>query len=48
MQYQGMHQWRRGPEGPRSFGTLKPKGQEHDLEEIIVHGMAKQVQTKSK
>ena len=48
MQYQGMHQWRHGPEGPCSFRTLKPKGQECDLEEIIVHGMAKQVQTKGK
>ena len=48
MQYQGMHQWRRGPEGPRSFGTLKPKGQERDLEELVARGMAKQVQTKSK
>ena len=46
MQYQGMHQWRCGSEGPHLFKTLKPKGQEHDLEEIIVHGMAKQVQTK--
>ena len=43
-----MHQWRCGPEGPHSSGTLKPKGQERDLEEIIAHGMAKQVQTKSK
>ena len=48
MQYQGMHQWRRGPEGPHSSGMLKPKGQECDLEEIVAHGMAKQVQTKSK
>ena len=48
MQYQGMHQWRRSPEGPCSFRTLKPKGQERDLEEIIACGMAKQVQTKSK
>ena len=48
MQYQEMHQWRCSPKGPHSFGMLKPKGQEHDLEEIIVHGMAKQVQTKSK
>ena len=46
MQYQGMHQWRHSPEGLHSFGTLKLKGQERDLEEIIVHRMAKQVQTK--
>ena len=43
-----MHQWRRSPEGPRSSGTLKPKGQERNLEEIIACGMAKQAQTKSK
>ena len=48
MQYRGMHQWRRGPEGPRSSGTLKPKGQECDLEELVARRMAKQVQTKSK
>ena len=48
MQYRGMHQWRRGPEGPRSSGTLKLKGQECDLEELVARGMAKQVQTKSK
>ena len=41
-----MHQWRRGPEGLRSSGTLKPKGQECDLEELVARGMAKQVQTK--
>ena len=41
-----MHQWRCGPEGLHSFGMLKPKGQECNLEEIIAHGMAKQVQTK--
>ena len=46
MQYQGMHQWRHSPEGPRSFGMLKLKGQERNLEEIIARGMAKQVQTK--
>ena len=46
MQYQGMHQWRHSPEGLHSFGTLRLKGQEHDLEEIIACGMAKQVQTK--
>ena len=41
-----MHQWRHGPKGPCLFRMLKPKGQEHDLEEIIACGMAKQVQTK--
>ena len=41
-----MHQWRHGPKGLCSFGMLKLKGQEHDLEEIIARGMAKQVQTK--
>ena len=30
MQYQEMHQWRHA-EGLHSFGTLKPKGQEHDF-----------------
>ena len=48
MQYQEMHQWRCSPKGLCSFGTLMLKGQERDLEEIIVHGIAKQVQTKSK
>ena len=43
-----MHQWRRSPEGLCLFGTLKPKGQECDLEELVACGMAKQVQTKSK
>ena len=46
MQYQGMHQWRHGPEGLHSFRTLKPKGQECDLEGIIANRMATQVQTK--
>ena len=46
MQYQEMHQWRHSPEGLCSFGMLKLKGQEHNLEEIIVHGMEIQVQTK--
>ena len=46
MQYQEMHQWRHSPKGPHSFGMLKPKGQEHDLEEIIACRMATQVQTK--
>ena len=46
VQYQEMHQWRHGPKGLHSFRMLKPKGQEHGLEEIIVHRMATQVQTK--
>ena len=46
MQYQEMHQWRHGPEDLHSFGTLKLKGQECDIEEIIAHRMATQVQTK--
>ena len=48
MQYQEMHQWRHSPKGLHLFGMLTPKGQERNLEEIIAHGMAKQVQTKSK
>ena len=43
-----MHQWGHGPKGPCSFGMLKPKGQECNLEELVARGMAKQVQTKSK